>query len=150
MTVSETIKNNLRDYLNSEYFMKVCKKHYNKKLKLIKDLPEFFNINYHNILSIQLNIARFSLHKSDYSDSISIYHSCSMWQLKTFFIKIPRKAFSSYILTISATGDDCQVSVGMLFSYKELKMLRYYLLCASSETKKNYDYTENEINNYYS
>lgn len=58
--------------------------------------------------------------------------------------------FSSYILTISASGEDCQISQIIFLSYRELKMLRDYLLCASSEIKKNYDYTENEINNYYS
>jgi hypothetical protein len=150
MNISETVKSNLRDYLNSEYFRKVCKKRFNKKLKIVKKLPEFFNTNYYNISSIQFTLGRFSLHKLDYSDTVSVYPGSIVPQFKIFFNNIPRKAFSSYILTISASGDDCQVSVGMSFSYKELKMLRYYLFCASSEIKKNYDYTENEINNYYS
>lgn len=150
MTVSETIKSNLRDYLNSEYFRKVCKKRYNKKLKVIKKLPEFFNTNYYNILTIKFTIAKFRLHKLDYNDTVSIYHDGSMWRLKIFFGQIPRKAFSSYILTISARGDDCQVAMNISFSYIELKLLGFYLFGVSSVIKKNYDYTENEISNYYS
>lgn len=150
MNISETVKSNLRDYLNSEYFRKVCKKRFNKKLRLIKELPEFFNTNYYNISSIQFTIARFSLHKLDYSDILLIYPYSIIPQFKIFFNSIPRKALSSYSLTIVASGEDCQISQIMFLSYRELKMLRDYLLCASSEIKKNYDYTENEINNYYS
>lgn len=146
---TEIIKNNLRDYFNSEYFRKVCKKRHNKKLRLIKELPEFFNTNYYNISSIQFTLARFSLHKLDYSDTLLIYPYSIIPQFKIFFNNIPRKALSSYSLTIVASGEDCQISQIMFLSYRELKMLRDYLLCASSEIKKNYDYTENEINNYY-
>lgn len=149
MNISETVKSNLRDYLNSEYFRKVCKKRFNKKLKLIKELPVFFNTNYYNISSIQFTLGRFSLHKLDYSDTLSVYPKSIVPQFRIFFNNIPRKVFSSYILTISAKGNDCQVATDIAFSYKELKMLKFYL-CASSEIKKNYDYTEDEINTYYS
>ena len=146
MNLVETIKSNLRDYLNSEYFRKVCKKRFNKKLKIVEKLPEFFNTNYYNILTIKFNI---NLHRADYSDTVSVYKNSSLWQFTAFFGKIPKKLFSSYILTISARGNDCQVTTDIAFSYKELKMLRFYL-CAMSEVKKSYGYTEDEINTYYS